>query len=161
VLRPEDALARLPVPLRRAAYRVAHRGLTVWWRVRRPDTQGVKCLLVHEGRVLFVRHTYGDRELWELPGGGLRRGEDPAAAAAREAREELGVDLAWRWLARVELHDVKTTVLHVLRAETDDAAVAIDPGEIAQARWAEPHDPPRPLSASSRAILELPPLAAP
>ena len=44
-------------------------------------------------RVLFVRHTYGDRTPWEMPGGGLRRGEAPEAAVRREMREELGIEL--------------------------------------------------------------------
>ena len=98
-MRPEDALARLPVPARRWAYRAAHRVLRVWWFARRPHTRGVKCLLRHDGRVLFIRHTYGDRRVWELPGGGVARGETPAAAVVREAREELGVTPAWRPVA--------------------------------------------------------------
>ena len=62
-MRPEDALARLPVPLRRVAYRVAYRLLQVWSRARPSDAQGVKCVLRHEV-ILFIRHTYGDRRLW-------------------------------------------------------------------------------------------------
>ncbi len=103
-MRPEDALARLPVPARRVAYRVAFRLLQLWGRVRRPHTNGVKCVLRHEGRILFIRHTYGDRALWDLPGGGVHRGEAPQVAARREALEELGVDLQWRRLGEVELH---------------------------------------------------------
>lgn len=165
-MRPEDALARLPVPARRLAYRTAHRVLSVWWVVRRPHTRGVKCLLRHEGRVLFVRHTYGDRRAWELPGGGLRRGEAPGAAAAREAREELGVVAAWTEIATIRAHGgPKTTTLTVFaadlpepRASRDHTAAIVldvDRGEIAEARWAPPHDPPRPLSPSAAAILAL------
>jgi 8-oxo-dGTP diphosphatase len=168
-VRPEDAVARLPVPARRAAYRVAHAGLRVWWFVRRPDTRGVKCLLRHEGRVLFIRHTYGDRRVWELPGGGIARGETPEQAAAREAREELGVVVAWHPVTVVEIRDHKLTRLHVFTADlpgsgaSDPAvrdrssaiALTIDPGEIAEARWAAPDDPPRPLSPSTAAILEI------
>lgn len=46
-----------------------------------------------EGRVLLVRHSYGP-PLWAIPGGGMDRGEDPAGAAAREVREELGCGLS-------------------------------------------------------------------
>lgn len=42
------------------------------------------------GRACLVRHTYGSG--WFLPGGGLRRAEDPEAGVRREVREELGVD---------------------------------------------------------------------
>lgn len=167
-MRPEDALARLPVPARRAVYRVAHLALRIWWVVRRPHTHGVKCVLRHEGRILFVRHTYGDRRVWELPGGGLRRGEPPAHAAAREAREELGVDVPWTPVATIHARGgLKTTTLSVFtadlpgsggsmpadRASFSAIALDIDPGEIAEVRWAPEDDPPRPLSPSAAAIL--------
>ncbi len=154
-MRPEDALARLPVPLRRLAYRVAYRLLQLWSRLRPVPSVGVKCVLRHEGRILFIRHTYGDRRLWELPGGGLHRGEAPLAAATREAREEVGVDLAWTPLATLELRDHRLTTMHVFTADASSAAVTPDPGELAEVRWGSPHDPPAPLSESSRAIVEL------
>jgi 8-oxo-dGTP diphosphatase len=43
------------------------------------------------GRVLLVEPTYKD--VWEIPGGSVERDESPRAAAAREAREELGLAL--------------------------------------------------------------------
>jgi 8-oxo-dGTP diphosphatase len=45
-----------------------------------------------KGRVLLVRPTYG--ATWLVPGGVVETNESPAAAAAREAREELGLELA-------------------------------------------------------------------
>ncbi|WP_299033684.1 NUDIX domain-containing protein [uncultured Pseudokineococcus sp.] len=44
------------------------------------------------GRVLLLRTSY--KEPWEVPGGLVEDGEGLRAAAAREAREELGLDLA-------------------------------------------------------------------
>lgn len=43
------------------------------------------------GRVLLLRPTY--KPTWEVPGGVVEAGESPAAAVAREVREELGVAL--------------------------------------------------------------------
>jgi 8-oxo-dGTP pyrophosphatase MutT (NUDIX family) len=80
----------IPAPLHRAGLRLAHAVRKVWWRVRKPLVTGVVVLARDsEGRVLLVRHSYGSG-LWTLPGGGLRKGEDPAAGAAREFAEELG-----------------------------------------------------------------------
>ena len=154
-MRPEDALARLPVPLRRLAYRVAYRLLQAWSRLRPVAAEGVKCVLRHEGRILFIRHTYGDRELWELPGGGLHRAEPPLEAATREAREELGVELVWRPLATIDLRDHRLTTMHVFTADAVTDVVTPDPGELAEVRWAAPDRPPSPLSPSSTAILQL------
>ena len=44
-----------------------------------------------EERILLVKPTYND--VWHLPGGGVEPGESPAAAAVREVREELGLDV--------------------------------------------------------------------
>ena len=41
-------------------------------------------------RVLLVHPTY--KETWDIPGGYVERGESPAAACARELKEELGID---------------------------------------------------------------------
>ena len=44
-------------------------------------------------RIILVRqYRYTiDRWIWELPAGSLKRGEDPARAAARECEEEIGL----------------------------------------------------------------------
>ena len=69
------------------AYRVQKR----LWKLLRPRTRGVKVMLFNPGgEVLLVRNSYGVSHLWVLPGGGVRPWEQPAAAAEREVREELG-----------------------------------------------------------------------
>lgn len=65
-------------------YRVAK----IVWKVTKPVTTGVRLLLIKDGKVLLVKHTYQDS--WYLPGGGVKKGETFEAAAKREFSEELG-----------------------------------------------------------------------
>lgn len=63
------------------------------WRLFGPRTIGVRGLVVdEEGRVLLVRHTYG-QPTWHLPGGGVKRRETLVEALARELEEEVGVTI--------------------------------------------------------------------
>lgn len=148
-------LSALPVPLRRAGYRVAHAGLRLYWRIARPQTRGVKCVVRHGDAVLFVRHSYGDRRQWELPGGGIKRGEDPRDTAAREASEELGLDLAdWRALGTVDAYGYgKRTTVICFEADAPGRALTVDAGEIEEARWFTLVEPPAPLGLDAQVVL--------
>ena len=75
----------------RLAYRIAYRLLRLWWALRRPVRQGVVIAVWCGGRVLILRQSY--RPGASFPGGGLEAGEDPEAAARRELREEVRIDV--------------------------------------------------------------------
>jgi 8-oxo-dGTP pyrophosphatase MutT (NUDIX family) len=156
-------ISALPVPLRRLGYRVAHAGLRVYWRIVRPQTRGVKCVVREGDAAVFVRHAYGDRRQWELPGGGIKRGEDPRQSAAREAREELGVDLGdWRALGTVQSYGYgKRTTVMCFEAHAPDRALTVDAGEIEEAGWFPLADPPAPLGPDARVVLNRLVLPAP
>jgi 8-oxo-dGTP pyrophosphatase MutT (NUDIX family) len=147
--------AALPVPVRRAGYRVAHAILRIYWRVVRPHTLGVKCVVREGDAVLFVRHAYGDRRSWQLPGGGIKRGEEPHATAAREAREELGMELTdWRALGSVEARGYgKRTTLVCFEARPTSRGVTIDEGELEEARWFELSDLPAAIGQHAQVVL--------
>jgi 8-oxo-dGTP pyrophosphatase MutT (NUDIX family) len=74
-------------PLLRLAYQLYQLKL----RILRPITIGVRIMLIDNGRIVLVRHTY--QEGWQFPGGGMKRGETTAEAARREAVEETGARL--------------------------------------------------------------------
>lgn len=143
--------------LLRAAYRVGYRVLRVYWRAANPEKRGVKCVLTRDGEVLLVRHTYGREERWELPGGGVKRGEEPAAAARREAREELGVDVAdWRFLGDLfERIDGKRDRLWCFESELTSGEIDFDRAEIAEARWFDRDRLPRDMHRYVARILAL------
>lgn len=87
-------LRLIPPPLHRLAYRTAHALRRHWWRWRKPSLEGTRVIAMNgDEQVLMIRHSYGSSR-WMLPGGGLRRGEDPLDAARREFREETGCKLS-------------------------------------------------------------------
>jgi 8-oxo-dGTP pyrophosphatase MutT (NUDIX family) len=98
--------------------------------------EGVKCVLTHDGRVLLVQHTYGHRE-WDLPGGSMRRGEAPVAAARREMEEELGVQLDdLRLLGEIRARPYRARDrIHCFEAELGSPELTIDEGELQTAGW--------------------------
>lgn len=61
------------------------------WRLTRGMTLGVRALVTDEaGRVLLIEHTYVCG--WNLPGGGVDRGETAEQAVVRELFEETGLE---------------------------------------------------------------------
>ena len=126
----------LPVAVRRLGYRAAYRILQATWFFTRPRKRGVKCLLTQNDRILLVRHTYGRRS-WDLPGGGVKRGEPPISAARREMREELGIQAA-DWSVAGELHgrqSFRRDTIYCFRAELTLPSLQLDRGELAAAHW--------------------------
>jgi 8-oxo-dGTP pyrophosphatase MutT (NUDIX family) len=133
----------------RMSYRLAYRMLQLATILTGRRGHGVKCLLTHSGQILLVRHTYGRREVWYLPGGGIHRGEQPITAGLREMNEELGLrGLTMQELAHSQLRlDHMTVELTCLHAELEDPRLHPNPSEIADARWFRLDQLPSPLGS--------------
>jgi 8-oxo-dGTP diphosphatase len=122
----------------RLVYRTAHLALRAWWLVRKPETHGALVALWHEERVLLIQSSY--RRTLSLPGGYVKRGEDPKEAARRELREELELALppeklrlAWQGSLPFES---RTDSLHIFEADVvKPFHVAVNHRELIWSGW--------------------------
>jgi 8-oxo-dGTP diphosphatase len=80
-----------------------------------------RVIVVCDGRVLLIK-TWLYKDWWDLPGGGLHRGEDPAAGAARELAEETGIQAQISDLEYVYMKPFRSGLirfnLHLFRYES-------------------------------------------
>jgi ADP-ribose pyrophosphatase YjhB (NUDIX family) len=67
----------------------------LYWRILKPKTFGVKAIIVHPkdpGQILLIQHSYDDKKLWNLPGGGYNPNKETSIEAIkRELKEELAI----------------------------------------------------------------------
>lgn len=75
----------------RMALRIAWGMLRTWWFVRRPCIEGAYVAVWCGHRILIIRNSY--KSYSTVPGGGVKRGEARAVAAARELSEEAGIEV--------------------------------------------------------------------
>lgn len=131
--------------LLRAAYALLTLRRIAW----QPVTLGVNVLLVRDGEVLLVRHTY--RAGWFLPGGGVKRHETLEAAARREAREEVGATIGELRLmgAYSDFVEAKSDHVVVFVSESFEQAPN-ESAEIAEARFFRFDALPEGVSAGSQ-----------
>jgi 8-oxo-dGTP pyrophosphatase MutT (NUDIX family) len=151
----------MTLTIRRLGYRLAFRGLQVFWFVARPRKEGVKCLVTDRDRVLLVRHTYGRRS-WDVPGGSIKRRESPLSAARREMNEELGLDgAAWSEIGQLRGRlDYRRDIIHCFRAELAAPRITLDRAELETARWFPRADLPDDLAPYVSQIVASAPAAA-
>jgi ADP-ribose pyrophosphatase YjhB (NUDIX family) len=142
----------LPPSLHRRLLPLVHALRHHWRRWRKAPINGVSVIVTNlAGDVLLLKHSYGP-DVWSLPGGGLGRGEDPEAAARREVREELGVELA-RIEAIGTLEEVLSGSPHTAHifAGVCDRQPQPDRREVVEARFFPSHSLPEPLGRTTRA----------
>lgn len=73
----------------RTALRFGFQLARLWWRLTHPSHEGAAVAVYVDSALLLVRQSY--RVGWHLPGGGIKHGETPEAAARRELAEEIGL----------------------------------------------------------------------
>ena len=70
-------------------HKTAHKIYTIVWKIFKPQTVGVRGIILKEDKILLVKHSYLDS--WFLPGGGLKQNETFENGLKRELKEELGI----------------------------------------------------------------------
>lgn len=123
-----------------------------------PPRQCAAVLLTNgRGEALLVRQAYGG-QFWGLPGGVVDPGETLLGAAVREAREEVGVEVALEGVVGAYLlqgggwPDIQAYVFagRVVAGEPTLAA----PQELSALAWCAPDEWPSPLLPDALAALE-------
>lgn len=124
--------------LGRLAYRC---GWPAFWIYFRRDRGRTRVILERGDEVLFVKQWVGDGR-WQLPGGGMHKGEPALVGAIRELAEETGVRLREDQLlpvGRAEYHSHGSVLtMHVFRAGWRGEALHLERIEIADAKWLRP-----------------------
>jgi 8-oxo-dGTP pyrophosphatase MutT (NUDIX family) len=124
----------------RLGYRLASTAAFAWWSVAGSHNRGAKCVLLNDGEILLVRHTYGDRREWDLPGGFVRRAEEPIVAVGRELGEELGIPVPpLREICPVVVKfGRRDDTVYYFAADLPDRRISADDIELAEVAWFDP-----------------------
>jgi 8-oxo-dGTP diphosphatase len=111
-----------------------------------------------DGHMLLVRQSYR-RGGWGFPGGLMRRREEPADAARRELREELGIDVELEGLPVVVIDAAMRRVDVVFNARLAEGSALPErtrySPEITDARWFPPDGLPSLLPEATDALIQL------
>lgn len=110
-----------------------------------------------EGRILLVKPRY--RLDWGLPGGFLRRSEQPPEAIRRELREEIGIDLEFGPPLVCYVHGRQRHIEFAFDVELEPsqvAQVARSSAELSRIAWYPPDALPRLQPEAGEALRRLP-----
>ena len=112
-------------------------------KIFRPKTRGVKVIIIYKDEILLIKNSYGVN-LWNLPGGGVKRNEAFSLAAKREIKEEVGIkltDLKKLGSFQNTREYIKDTVT-VFKSRVENKNIKINKHEIKEASWFSIHKLP-------------------
>lgn len=117
----------------------------LYWFIFRPQTRGVKVLIVWQEKILLTRLGYAHRE-WTIPGGGVHIHESYEEAARREIKEEVGITLGdIKKVGEYKSNkEYKRDTVVCFLTEVSNPTFRVDGIEIAEAGWYTPSTLPYP-----------------
>ncbi len=127
------------------------------WNIRNLNLTGVFTLVIHENRVLLINKRLGVVLGWQIPGGGLKRGNLPEKGAVKELFEETGIRAGELELLGITSSPENRNLMivyiaHYLVGSTKPCVQ--DTFEISEARWVPIEEALEKLIESHRLFLE-------
>lgn len=115
-------------------------GLWPIWYLRLVRAERSRVLVVANGTDMLVLKSWHAPYKWSLPGGGIKNGEDPAASAERELREEtsLIIDATTLYDAgRLAFHDrgLRFRCHYFIATIPKKQSIQSHPPEVLEVRW--------------------------
>jgi mutator protein MutT len=112
-----------------------------------------KGLIIHtliindNGEILLLQRAKDETtlpEYWDIPGGTLEDGEDPAVGAIRETKEEAGIDIENPKLffhrSKIDINKNKQFVVLVFHAKVSNPKIILNPKEHQTFVWIQPSE---------------------
>ncbi len=129
-----------------------HGTLLVIWYIFRPKTFGAKVVIVCGDEILLINTTYDYG--YSLPGGGVKKGEDPSDAVKREALEEVGIVLSevTPTISFVTKAEYKIDTVYGFYSEVTSKKYTLDKLEIERAEWHTLNNLPKLGSVTSKIV---------
>lgn len=127
-----------------------------YWYYYKPELHGIACLAECEGKILLIRHRYGKKNIWSVPGGSKKQYEKAKRAAVREIWNLMGMDIREASEVNTILtdHDHPDDVVHCFIVHVPDMDMDPDPDLIAEAKWFDlEHVPPK-LTLVAKALIQ-------
>ena len=106
------------------------------------------------GRVLLLRHVFRAGSGWGIPGGFIKKGEQPDEAIRRELFEEIGLRLSDVELAFVRTLRRPSQVEVIFRCRAQEGEFAPRSVEIRSAEWFATEALPEGLGRDQRRLIE-------
>jgi len=122
--------------------------------VPRQRVGAVAVVMDENGRFLMLKHIFHPHAPWGLPGGWLKRNEDPQAGVLREIKEETGLTAVIDSLLILvhEKQPLHIGIAYLAHAKaTDDLTLS---AEIIEADWFDRDSLPSPLLSLHRIAME-------